>query len=95
MYTIKRAAQLTGISLAFAVSTSGTSATDFRRSTTNAGTCGTTLNAGASCTIGVVFAPATTDTTTGFFANPKRGTLTIHNTNGVNAPTVSLTGWVQ
>jgi hypothetical protein len=87
--------QLTGISLAFAVSTSGTSATDFRRSTTNAGTCGTTLNAGASCTIGVVFAPATTDTTTGFFANPKRGTLTIHNTNGVNAPTVSLTGWVQ
>ena len=48
--------------LTVGLSFTGTNATDFHRSTTLPGSCGTTLAAG-SCTIGVVFNPLTGDTT--------------------------------
>jgi hypothetical protein len=43
--------------LAVTLSFSGTNPTYFGRSTTTPGTCGANLNAGSSCTVGVVFAP--------------------------------------
>ena len=47
---------LTGIGIAF------TGNSDFSRSTSTPGTCGTSLNAGSTCTIIVQFAPKVTDT---------------------------------
>lgn len=43
--------------LVVSLSFSGTNPTYFGKSTTTPGTCGANLNAGSSCTIGVVFAP--------------------------------------
>src|SRR4029077_10713103 len=48
------------------------------------GSCGTTLNAGATCTIGVVFSPATT--------GPATGSVNITASVGVAGSPVSLTG---
>lgn len=77
---------MTGTSIAFG----GANPTNFRRSTTTPGTCGTgatfTVNAGASCTIGVVFAPPTGGT-----AGARAGTLTISTTSTVLPPTPAIT----
>jgi hypothetical protein len=82
---------MTGTSIAFG----GTNANYFRRSTTNAGSCLTTatftVNAGNSCTIGVVFAPpaASAGGTTG----AKSGKLSIGTTSTVPPPAaVTLSG---
>jgi hypothetical protein len=64
-----------------------TNGTNFGRSTTTPGTCGTTVASGASCTIGVVFHPATTDTA----GSAQAGTFTAN--GGRTAPgSVTLSG---
>jgi hypothetical protein len=65
----------------------GVNANDFRR---NGGTCGSFLGAGTSCTIGVVFAPRTTDT-----VGTKTGTLTIGTGVVPPPPVIGLTGTAQ
>jgi hypothetical protein len=57
---------------AFTLGTLQFSSTNFRRSATNGGTCGSSLAAGSSCTINLEFAPPTTTST-----GNKTGTLTI------------------
>ncbi len=69
-------APLTGIALTFEG--------PFARSTTAPGTCGTTLAAGATCTIGVVFQPLT--------AGPASGSLIIVTSGTLTGSPVTLTG---
>jgi hypothetical protein len=86
---------MTGTSIAFG----GTNASYFGRSTTTAGSCPTTttftVNAGSSCTIGVVFAPPLASA--GGTIGAKNGTMTITTTSAVPAPTppVALSGTAQ
>jgi hypothetical protein len=76
---------------ALTVGATFTNTGNFGRSTTTAGTCGTTVAAGSSCTIGVVFHPPTTDTA----GSAQAGTLTVDGgltgTTGTTNAT-SLTG---
>jgi hypothetical protein len=83
--TLTTSQSLSSIAVAF----SGTNASNFRRSTSSAGTCGTTLTAGSSCTINVEFAPPTGGT-----ASNRTATMTVSAT-GAAAMTVSLSGRAQ
>jgi hypothetical protein len=71
----------TGIAVAVATTSTPTTPNQFARA---GGTCGTTLAAGANCTINIVFAPTTT--------GAKTGTVTITANVSVSGSPVALSG---
>lgn len=84
-------AAVSGLGFTIGTASVGDTPGDFTRS---GGTCGTTLNAGASCTVQVTFTPSTAAVLNPGATSARAATLTVSSNNASNAsaPTVRLTG---